>query len=284
MKILEQAILKTILYSDIFNFPLTTKEIYTRLISVKVSPKQVEQVLQSLIKKNKIEQTDNLFYLKGRKKISALRKKRQRIAKKKWRQAEKLAKTLAFIPTIIGIFATGTLAVSNTESQDDIDLMIITRDNTLWTTRLFITPILDLLGKRRKPDSGEISDLLCLNIYLTPKSFRLPKSRRNIYTAYELLQIKPIINKNQSYEQLLSSNSWILDFFPNSAIPTSAKTHSQTLNPLEKISFALQKKYMQRKITNESITRGSAFFHPRNLSIDIITKFENRLKKHKIKL
>lgn len=284
MKILEQAVLKTMLYSDIFDFPLTAKEIHTRLISAKASPEQVEQALQSLVKKNKIKHTDNFFYLKGRKKISALRKKRQKIAKEKWCQAEKLAKTLALTPTIIGIFATGTLAVSNTERQDDIDLMIITRNNTLWTTRLFITPILDLLGKRRKPDSDKISDLLCLNIYLTPKSFTFPKSRRNIYTAYELLQIKPIINKNHSYEKFLSSNSWISDFFPNTEIPVSAKPYSQIFNPLEKISYALQKKYMQNKITNESITRESAFFHPRDLSIDIITKFENQLKRHKIKL
>ena len=38
---------------------------------------------------------------------------------------------------------------------------------------------------------------------------------RNIYTAHEIAQIVPLINKDKTYEKFLSHNRWILDFWPN---------------------------------------------------------------------
>ncbi len=50
------------------------------------------------------------------------------------------------------------------------------------------------------------------------------------------------------------------------------------LMPFEALAFLGQYLYMRPKMTNEKVGWGRAFFHPRNLSNEVLKKFETRLR------
>ena len=109
------------------------------------------------------------------------------------------------------------------------------------------------------------------------RSDPLPPKKQNLYTAHEVLQIKPILNRHQTYEHFIKTNSWTSSFLANAythivkdfKITTSLKTKHNTLSLLNLLAFKFQFFYMKPKITGELIAIDRAYFHPRDLSSKI---------------
>lgn len=288
MKQIDQAILKTFVYADVFDYPLTLDEIHRYLISPQpTKPPTNAQVLQ-------VANTFKGFYfLPNRHKLVSLRQHRQRDSQSKLYKANTLAQSFAHLPSILGVFITGNLAMNNADETDDIDVLIITQANRLWSTRLKINFYTDWHGLRRRPikktprlsqTSSDIKfrDKLCLNMWLDETALALPKNKRNLYTAHEVIQVKPIINKNKIYERFLSANSWVLDYLPNSNIPNSGlspnpKSQIPKPNIFESLSFHLQHAYMKRKMSRETVYPHAAFFHPRDTTNTVLKLYQQRL-------
>lgn len=267
---LDAAILKTLKYSDHFNFPLTQDEIYTRLIGIKTTPLKLNTALKKLRQTRKISKLEEYYFLPGRKIVTTSRLTNSTHSFRHSERAKKLAKLIALFPTVLAIFITGSLAVNNSNKDDDIDLMIITKSRRLWTTRLLLTLFISLLFLRRTPNSRNHKGKLCLNLYLTPDSLFMPKIKHSLYSAYELIQAAPIYDPQNLRAALLFKNAWISKFLPNYMLPNGDNypvIESQFPPSLiESLSFKLQLAYMRRKITREYITLNSAFFHPDNPS------------------
>ncbi len=282
---IQKAILKTLIYADIFDYPLTQAEIQKWLIQEKSS--DISSISDSSIKK-----TSSYYHLKSRQSIVKLRRQRTRFSRSKFKLAQKITSYLKFIPSIQLIAITGALAMNNSNQHDDIDLMIITKKNRLWLTRLFSILILEFLNLRRRPNKKTKSDInvlnsnkICLNLFLDESSLQLPSSQRNLYTAHEVTQIKPIFDKGNTYQNFINQNSWVASFLPN-AVSASVLSPKITpplftfpLNWLETFAYQLQLLYMKSKITNEKITLHSAFFHPRPTSKIVLKQYHQKLKK-----
>ncbi|MFC1627210.1 hypothetical protein ACFL18_01475 [Patescibacteria group bacterium] len=276
MNSLDKAILNTLIYADIFDYPLTAFEIHKYLISEK--PYSKSQLQTALKKLSLIKKHQGFYYLKTRKSITSLRKNRTRISNQKLKIAKKAANILKIIPSIQMITITGALSMKNSSQQDDIDLMIITKSNTLWFTRLFAIFLLELFGLRRRPhnsDPDQNNNKICLNLFLDQSSLALAKNSQNLYTAHEVVQVMPIITKNNTHQQFLSANSWVLKHLPNTIIPHSNSVPKYTQPSIfETLAFKLQYFYMKPKITNEKITQSSAFFHPRQTSKIVLDQYK----------
>ena len=70
----KEGILKALVYSDLFNFPLTKDEIWRFFIGEKVDRRDFEKSLTEL-KKNVLAERDGYYCLKGREEIILARKK-----------------------------------------------------------------------------------------------------------------------------------------------------------------------------------------------------------------
>lgn len=276
----KQAILKTLAYADIFNYPLTAKEIHRWLIS------STPIKLTNLNFKN-ISKTANYFHLPNRQSTLKLRRHRSQSSLQKLKIAQRIANYLKFIPTIKLIAITGTLSMNNSDKYDDIDLLIITKTNHLWTTRLLAIFLLELIGQRRRPDLkiGPInSNKICLNLFLDESSLALSKSQRNLYTAHEVIQIKPIFDRRNTYQDFLNANSWVKRFLPNAlTITLTGPDPVSVKNPLESLAYKLQLKIMKKKRTREKISPHFAFFHPRPTSKIVLNQYHQRLKNLNLK-
>lgn len=297
---LQRNILRTLSYADIFDYPLTPEEIVKFLVGE--SEVEMEVVLNALAKvitDPKQVCTDGEFYfLRGRKEIVELRKKRMRWSEKKWGIAQKTVNGLRIIPLIKMIGITGALAMNNCWEEDDIDLLVITSANCLWLTRLVIFLLIPLLGiRRRKPQETEVKDKICFNLFLEENHLQI--KTENLFLAHEICQVKPLLNRGKTYEKFLGENQWVSNFLPNAknsskfkSLPRACRgvqnskfgrnhSISQYLNILisflDIIAFKLQYFYMKPKKTNERITLHQAFFHPQNLQEKTQAEYEKRI-------
>ena len=277
---LKNAILQTIKYSDHFNFPLTLSELHHRLIGYHISKSSLSASLNSLIKSNLLSQKNNYYFLPQKSSLVKRRSVYARLSIPLYTYATSLISTLTRINSVRSIFLTGSLAMSNTDGHDDIDLMIITDAGKLWTTRLLLTIYTTLLGLRRTRNTKHVMGKLCLNLYLTTSSLAIPISKRSLYSAYELVQIVPLYDPHNLHAQLLSSNPWVSDYLPNYPIPNrEARINGFTglrlyERLIELIAYHLQYRYMKPRITREYITPDAAFFHPNDPGKNALSKIK----------
>ncbi len=210
-------------------------------------------------------------------KETEFRKALQNTTNNKVKFAQKLNKYAQFFPTIRLIALTGSVSVNNSKPSDDIDLMIVTYPNTLWITRPFFLIFLSLVFNRRHPgdNPAKVNNHFCPNLWLDTDSLSVPQSRRNIYTAHEVLQVKPIFDRGHAYLDFLHSNQWTKHFLANAysrlTQDISKNTRQNTKKsllfvPLNFLMFILQYLFMLPKKTTELVSLHSAFFHKNDLS------------------
>ena len=261
---LVSSIEKTVSYAAFFKFPVSTEDIYMWLIS----PRRTSLSKIAQVNSNKFTSKDRNY-----------RNSLNLISQRKIDESINIIKRLAKIPTIRLISVTGSVAVNNSKEDDDVDLMIVTKNNSLWLTRLLITVIIYFSGRKRKPNASrtQSSDTLCLNLWLEERSLTIPVSKRSLYTAHEVLQTLPVYDSGGCYQKFVTKNHWVKRHLANAYYnktrnlkhsDNSSKTIAvnHLLRFLNNLSYLLQYMYMKPKITTESISIKSAYFHKINFS------------------
>jgi predicted nucleotidyltransferase len=289
---LERSVLKTLVYADIFDFPLNFEELVRFLITPqKASPSLVQKKLSSLVSKG-VGFRDGLYYLRGRRKIVALRSKRRSFNLSKIALAKKMAVFFKLIPWVRAIFLTGSLVRENASAEDDIDWLVITAPRRLWLTRFFSVLLLEVLGRRRRPQAVKNQDKVCLNLFLAQDQLTLPSDRQDIFTAYELLQAQPLWQRGEIKKAFVRANPWVKNYLANAYFqtitPDEEKTSLETKsasffawlgNFWEQVFFHAQKAYMRKKKTTEEVNQTRAFFHPQDARLWVMTRYQARLQK-----
>jgi hypothetical protein len=271
---------RAICYADIFDFPLTRSEIVKyQIASIKKSKKHFDaQVLQ---------QSRGYYFLKGRGNIVSLRKKRESYSHKKVTIANKHCRIFKLIPTIQSIFVTGAVAAQNARKQDDIDILVITKTGWIWTTRLLVIMLANIVGIRRKPGEKKIADKLCFNMFIDEDHLAIPVNERDVFSANEIARMKLLWGRGAVSSRFYYENKWIRSFLPNFIIPVHGKKTVHQGGPLQFIEFimrSLQLFYMKFRRTNEVITDGYVRFHPNDAREWILEEYMKRLKKYHVEI
>jgi hypothetical protein len=274
---------KTLIYSDIFNFPLTKQEIWKYLISnKKVLLKDFEKLLES----NNISKKDIFYFLKGREKIVEKRKKRTKIGLEKTKKAKKIINIISVIPSIYFVGITGSLSLLNSEEKEDIDLFMICAKNTVWITRFLCVIFLKSFGCYRGRGDIFVKDKICLNMIIGEDCLKIRQERQDLYTAHEIAQLMPIFERGKTYNKFINHNLWIKKFLPNSIGKINhelirRKKKKQIVNVLrilEPIFRKIQFNLMKKHITRETILDNFLAFHPGDHRSKILKEFNNRIK------
>ncbi len=263
----------SIFYHSFFDYPLTEEDLLKWAVGRKF--------LSLFPKKINVIQKDGFYFLPEEKSSISWRQKREKFSERKIKIAKKAASLISLLPTVKLVAITGSLAMRNADIDSDIDLMIVTKSGFLWTTRIFVYLFLFAFGfPFRRFGSREVKDKLCLNIWLDEG--KLVWHKKNIFTAHEVLQIVPLLNRNFTYEQFLSANLWAFDYWPNAADKRKLKWtaflklkidfFSYIWAPFELLAFLLQRLYMLGKIGRETVSLDRAIFHPIDLSDRILQK------------
>lgn len=214
---LEKAILRTLAYADIFDYPLTAEEIYRFLIGQEKERKTQDEIKTQLVKNSyllsRISYHNGFYCLKERKQVVAIRKKRERWSQKKLRIARRVASWLRLISWIKMVAVTGALAMKNSAEDDDVDLFLVTAENRLWLSRGIVATFLRFLGLYRRPD--KVENMICPNMLLDEEHLMVPKKEQDLFSAHEVCQLKAIWDRNGTYQRFIKENQWVKQFLPN---------------------------------------------------------------------
>lgn len=281
---LHNAILATVAYADVFDYPLTEEEVGKWLIGKSQKSKVKSQKLKEI---SEIKHFGGYFFLNGRKEIVSLRRERRRWTGEKMQVAKWAATLLKCIPTIQLIGVTGALAMDNAHRDDDIDFYIVAAVETLWSTRFFATVLLAMFGLRRKPGDAFFRNKICLNMYVDERHLAVSSRERDLFSAHEVLQMKPLWDRNGIYKKFLKENQWAKHFLPNAweeKTQTYISKRKSFACHLEPLARTLQLWYMRRRRTTEVVSGSLIRFHPHDARIWIRNKLAGRLAIHKIPL
>lgn len=218
---LEKQILATISYYSIFDYPLTSIEVFSYLIKSKESGDDkysLGDVLEALEKsemlKAKLDVRFGFYFLKGREEIVARRLERKKIADRKWKKAKKIFWLMQITPFLKGIFISGSLALGNSRKDSDIDLIIVAKKGRIWTVRTFVTILTSLLFAKRH---GNVTkDMICLNHYVTDGSLKIPFE--SLYNAQSYIHLVNLYRHTKDFElfrKFQNENNWIGNYVEN---------------------------------------------------------------------
>jgi hypothetical protein len=289
-----QAILKTLVFFDIFDYPLTLIEIWQYLYAPgenKISVGAVSQELNNPELKSKIGFAQGFYFIQGKESNINLRKQRYLIAEPKLKKAKLFIKYLRHLGGVRAVAISNTLALHHSRVEADIDLFIITRFGRIWSTRFWSLLPLYVLGKRPTPQSTR--DKFCLSFWVDEKHLDISPWRleRDIYYIYWLATLMPIYGQNV-FNKFCQENKWINEYLPNFSIPqtsTRLKVRKSWRLPMIGESFfkSVQIKIMPQELKTLGGSISSAVvikdgvlkFHPTDRRKEFQKIFDNTYKR-----
>ncbi|MCS7221669.1 MAG: hypothetical protein N0A15_10285 [Anaerolineae bacterium] len=216
---IEAAILQTIAYADVFDYPLTVEEVHRYLVGMPASLAVVRASLNSAPLSRLLVHRQEFFALPGRASLVTLRRRRAEVARKMWTRATHYGRMMAALPFVRMVAVTGALAMDNVEPGDDMDYLIITEPGRLWLCRALIIVLVKLAARR--------GDFICPNYLLSERA--LVFQERTLYTAHELTQMVPLAGLTV-YHRLRRLNGWTARFLPNAAGPPRSISEATPLS------------------------------------------------------
>jgi len=272
-----QAVISTLAYSSVFDAPLSVSTLYERMIASDTSSGSFSQFKEKITRLPEVVCKDDMVFLKGDDHLLEVRKARREWSAQKGVEVTRIVHILKKIPTITAVYITGALAVENVSSvHDDIDVLVVTKSQTLWFTRILVILMTSVIGKYRLHDTdGQNS--WCFNLWLDQDHLQLPQKDRSLYTAYEVVQAKLVVGDSNI---LLDENRWVKEYLPNITLPKESQlkptTQRVSIAFLNKGAYYIQSRYMKKRKTREKVALGYAFFHPRDTQEVVMKKWQEK--------
>ena len=200
-----RAAIRAVAYADVFEYPLDAAQVARYLHGTVASPAATARALeQASGPGGPLGHRDGLYTLRGREELGAKRRVRAAHAARLWPVAEWYGRVISQLPFVRMVAVTGSLAWDNIDADGDLDFFIVTEPDRLWVSRWMIAVLTETMRLRGVP--------LCPNYIISERALAL--TDRNLYTAYELAQMRPLTGL-ATYHQLHEMNSWVQGFLPN---------------------------------------------------------------------
>lgn len=203
--IVQSAILRSLIYFDLFNYPLTEAEIvqYSGVQLTNLS--QVEDALETLTESLMVFRFGEFYSLKNDAAIAQRRIKGNKSAAEVMPKALRRSNFIQKFPFVRSVNISGSLSKNYFDETTDFDFFIITSPGRIWIARILLTfyKKLFLLNNRK---------YFCINYYISSDELEIPD--QNLFSATEIITLK-----NQTgeifYKQFIESNAWVKLHFPN---------------------------------------------------------------------
>ena len=206
--LIDRAVVRTVAYSDVFDYPLRDSEIHRHLHGVPATAAETSAALARCASPHgPLSWRDGHYTLRGREGLLDTRRERAERAARVWPAAVHYGRMIAGFPFVRMVAVTGSLAWDNVPPSADIDYVIVTEPGHLWKTRW----LLAVLRRVARLDGVR----LCPNCMVTTRA--LTAWDRDVYVAYELANMKPIVG-HAMYRRLRRANPWTEAYLPN-AVP-----------------------------------------------------------------
>ncbi len=202
---MEAELLRIMLYFDIFNYPLTRREIVSYSSLERDRWKEVKSTLARMVKEGVIGFYRGFYYVGRQRQNVTSRLEGNRRMKKRMRTARRYSGIISGFPFVRGVFISGSLSKGAVSETDDIDYFIITDPGRLWLVRSLLTLFkkMFLLNSYRN---------FCINYFVDSENLYVRD--HNLFTATEIVFLIPVFNR-VIYDRFMDQNTWVRSYYPN---------------------------------------------------------------------
>lgn len=231
---LKHAILATLHYFDLFDFPLTVAELEEYLYGWSAPSEAISDVIQHM---HEIGHGHGFYFLKGRDGIAELRKERMKIADDLWKKIERSRFLLSACPFVKMAAVCNTLAYGNVTQSSDIDLFVITKDEKLATARFFMKLFTQLF--RMRAHHEKIARRFCLSFFVTESVLNLKPLAHDFdpHLAYFVNMMTPLFGEAAYKDWLNANDPWVSFYFKRQIAPRLSRIKNSPVATVLKFLF-----------------------------------------------
>ncbi len=204
LSIPEWSLLRTVLYSSLFHYPLTLEEVHRTLLECNQEPDGILSLYRSSRRlRSVLDYQAGYFFPRGRSHLIAERKKRELHSRAVLQGNRLVLKLICSVPHTRVVALSGSTAHLNMDGAGDIDLFIVTSGKHVWSVAVSVLLLSKLLGRRKD---------ICFNFVVSDQ--RLETVCRDLFSANQLIHLKPLIDDG-IYRRLVTANPCVSRFYPN---------------------------------------------------------------------
>lgn len=210
---LEQSILRTLLYFDLFKYPLRSEEIFKFLGTNSITPQTVDVALEGLEREGHVYRFGNLYSLRADEALATRRLRGNDMAQRMAAMAHRRGRFIGAFPFVRAVMASGSFSKGYMDESSDLDFFVVTAPGRLWIARMLIALYkrVFLLNRHK---------YCCCNYFVTDDHLEIEE--KNLFTATELATLVPVCGSSV-YDRLMRANMWITEYFPNFQVTTPEK-------------------------------------------------------------
>ncbi|MEZ4826355.1 MAG: nucleotidyltransferase domain-containing protein [Bacteroidia bacterium] len=197
-------VLRTLLYFDLFSYPLTLEEIYNASTIGELSESQFRQAVNHLEAAGYIFQNEHLWGLHPDHPFHHRRLSGNQMAAKYLPVARRISRYIGAFPFVRAVFLSGSISKHCMTPGADIDYFIITEPRRLWVARtmLVLFKKIFLLNSHK---------YFCVNYFIDTDHLEIEE--KNQFTATEIVHLIPTYGR-EFYDPFRESNRWTAAYFP----------------------------------------------------------------------
>jgi hypothetical protein len=204
----EMAVLRSVTYAALFDYPLTLAQLQASLIEVRADADTVaswwsdSELLQATI-----DHHDGWYFPAGRRDLIETRARREALSRGLLDRDRAILSFVGAMPFVRMVALSGSLAHLNAETSADLDLFMITTPHRVWSVTVTLLVIAKLCGWRKR---------MCLNYVISEHALRVEPA--DLFSANQIIHLRPLTG-SRLFARFVDANVFVRGWYPNFAAP-----------------------------------------------------------------
>lgn len=205
----DKALLRSVLYFDIFNYPITAAE--ARSFAPFSIGDDCERALDNLVTQGILFKHRGFYSVRNDDELVTKRLEGNRLAEQRMKTATKFSRLIASFPFVRAVMLSGSISKNFMDENSDIDYFIVTEAKRLWIVRTALVVF------RRIFFFNSLRNF-CVNYFVDTNNLAIPD--RNIFTATEFATLRPMYGTS-AISKLQKENQWVETSLPQRPFDTT---------------------------------------------------------------
>lgn len=208
---LQRSILRTLLYFDLFRYPLKPDEIFKFLGTNSIDLPTLNDALDDLVVSGYAFRHEGFYSLEPGRELVNRRLTGNANAQRMSPLAMQRGKFIGGFPFVRAVMASGSFSKGYMDADSDLDFFVVTAAGRLWIARMLIALYkrVFLLNSHK---------YFCCNYFIATDHLEIDE--KNIFTATELATLVPLYGASY-HKALVLANPWLREYLPNFIAPAT---------------------------------------------------------------
>lgn len=282
---LTRAIVHTLTYFDLCQYPLTASELWRYLFLPSATDESLPTVdlaaVTAAASNQLLQYYQGYTMLAGQSAEKLLKRRHENFVRSEqhWQRLRLIGRLLALVPGVRLIFVSNTLSYDNAGPDSDIDLVIVTAPKRIWLVRGICLKVLSVLNLRPGQTANYRS--ICLSFFIDTDHLDLGPTalpRTDIHFAYWVEQLVPYYDAGGWFGRFIEANGWVKRMLPNALQTVPHSRRSISLTGLERfvkiiLEWLTRPRMLERLAENHSRRRFPAAIQQKlNRDVGVIVR------------